>query len=58
VTFKIFADGTLFYTKTVTSRRPFRLPVKVGRDWEFQLEGSTEVFAVSVATSMTELAGV
>jgi hypothetical protein len=58
VTFKIFADGTLFYTKTVTSRRPFRLPVQVGRDWEFQVEGSTEVFAVAVATSMTELAGV
>jgi len=56
VTAKIYSDGTLVHTQTVASRVPFRLPVAPGRDWEFQIEGSTEVFAVLVAQSMEELA--
>ena len=57
VTMKFYADGTLAHTQTVQSRDPFRLPSKVGRDWEVQLEGSKEVFSIGVANSMTELAG-
>ena len=56
VTAKIYSDGTLVHTETVTSRTPFRLPATPGRDWEFQLEGNTEVFAVTIAQSMQELA--
>jgi hypothetical protein len=56
VTAKIYVDGTLVRTQTVASRVPFRLPVSPGRDWEFQIEGNTEVFAVLVAQSMEELA--
>ena len=55
---KVYADGALVHTQTVQSRDPFRLPSKVGRDWEMQIEGSNEVFALSVANSMSELAGV
>jgi hypothetical protein len=55
VTAKVYSDGTLVHTQTVTSRTPFRLPAKPGRDWEFQIEGNTEVFAVAVAQSMEEL---
>jgi hypothetical protein len=58
VTAKIYVDGTLVRTQTVTSRVPFRLPASPGRDWEFQIEGNTEVFAVLVAQSMEELANV
>lgn len=58
VTAKIYSDGTLVHTETVASRKPFRLPVAPGRDWEFQFEGSSEVFAFAVAQSMEELAGV
>ena len=58
VTAKIYSDGTLVHTETVASRRPFRLPVAPGRDWEFQFEGNSEVFAFAVAQSMEELAGV
>jgi len=57
MTLKVIADGTAVHTQTVTSRDPFRLPAKVGRDWEVQIEGSAEVFSVSLSTSMTELAG-
>lgn len=56
VTAKIYSDGTLVHTQTVVSRTPFRLPATPGRDWEFQIEGNTEVFAVLVAQSMEELA--
>jgi hypothetical protein len=58
VTAKIYVDGTLVRTQTVANRLPFRLPASPGRDWEFQIEGSTEVFAILVAQSMEELANV
>lgn len=56
MTLKVYADGNLIHTQTVASRNPFRLPAKVGRDWELQVEGSSEVFSLSIANSMTELA--
>ena len=56
MTLKVFVDTTLIHTQTVSSRDPFRLPAKVGRDWEFQIEGAHEVFSFAVANSMTELA--
>jgi hypothetical protein len=58
MTAKFYADNVLVHTQTVTSRLPFRLPSLPGRDWEIQLEGASEVFSLSVAQSMQELAGV
>jgi hypothetical protein len=56
MTVKFYADTTLVHTQTVQNRDPFRLPSKVGRDWEMQIEGSKEVFSLSIANSMSELA--
>jgi len=56
MTLKVIVDDTVIHTQTVQSRNPFRLPAKVGRDWELQVEGVYEVFSLSLATSMTELA--
>ena len=56
MTLKFYLDNTLYHTQTVQNRNPFRLPAKVGRDLEMQVEGSNEVFSLSVANSMTELA--
>ena len=56
MTVKFYADNALIHTQTVQSRNPFRLPSKVGRDWEMQIEGSQEVFSLSIANSMSELA--
>jgi hypothetical protein len=53
---KFYADGNLIHSQTVQNRNPFRLPAKVGRDWEIQVEGSSEVFSVAIANSMSELA--
>lgn len=59
VTAKFYCDNSVtpFHTQTVSSRVPFRLPVKAGRDWEIQIEGTSQVFSVGVAQSMQELAG-
>ena len=56
MTLKFYLDNTLYHTQTVQNRDPFRLPSKVGRDLEMQVEGSNEVFSLSIANSMTELA--
>jgi len=58
ITAKFYVDSVLAHTQTVASRLPFRLPAVAGRDFEVQLEGSTEVFSVSIAQSMQELANV
>jgi hypothetical protein len=58
VTAKYYVNGSLVHTQTVANRMPFRLPVAVGRDWEFRIEGNTEVFSVATAQSMQELASV
>lgn len=56
MTLKVYVDTTLIHTQTVQNRNPFRLPAKVGRDWELQVEGNNEVFSLAIAHSMTELA--
>jgi hypothetical protein len=56
MTLKFYLDNTLYHAQTVQNRNPFRLPAKVGRDLEMQVEGSNEVFSLSIANSMTELA--
>lgn len=58
MTAKVYAGGTLIHTQTVTSRDMFRLPATPSRDWEFQFEGSAEVFSFTVAQSAQELASV
>jgi hypothetical protein len=58
VTAKFYVGGSLIHTETVASRTPFRLPDASGRDWEVQLEGTSEVFGFAMAQSMTELSGV
>ncbi len=55
VTFKLYKDGELLYTKTVTSSDPFRVPGGNGREWEIELIGDDEIFKVTVAPSMDEL---
>ena len=56
MTLKVYTDGALTHTQTVTSRNAFRLPPAQGRDWELEITGESEVFSVAVAQSMTELA--
>jgi hypothetical protein len=55
VTIKIYRDGAEIVSKVVTSSSIGRLPSGIGTDWEFQLEGNTEVYNVQIAQSPMEL---
>lgn len=58
VTAKFYCDDftTPFHTQNVTSREPFRLPSKEGRDFEVQIEGTSEVFSIAIAQAIEEFA--
>ena len=56
LTCRFYLDGALLHTQVVTGRAPFRLPSKQGRDWEVELDVPVEVFAVTIAQSMSEIA--
>ncbi|MBI9113142.1 hypothetical protein [Maridesulfovibrio ferrireducens] len=54
--FRLYADGNLFSTNSITSEEAFRLPSgTLARDWEFEIEGSAEVYEVRVSTSIGDL---
>lgn len=56
VTFKLYGDGTLRFTKTVTSKEPFWLPSGFLCDSLYiSMEMTTEVKRVSLAESIEEL---
>ena len=55
-TFKLYADGVLKHTQTVTSADPFRLPGGYyGQDFQIEVSTSGNIQAVAVAHSMAEL---
>lgn len=59
VTLRVYADGVIQHTQTVTSRNPFFLPSGfLALDWQFELEAAGAVQGIAVATSMAELAQV
>jgi hypothetical protein len=56
VTFKLWGDGTLIITQTVASKDAFRLPKGYkAREFEVEIDGTTEVKAVYVAESIEDL---
>ncbi|WP_027178769.1 hypothetical protein [Maridesulfovibrio bastinii] len=56
VQFKTYLDGELVDSCVITDDEPFRLSAGMkGRDWEFQLEGTAEVFEVRMAPGIAEL---
>lgn len=58
VTARFYADGVLKHTQTVTSHDPFRLPAGfMANEWQFELEGTAEVYSFAVAETMRELKG-
>ncbi len=56
VTLKVWADGTLRYTRTVTGRKAFRLPQGFkANDWQFEITTQSPVSALLVASTLREL---
>lgn len=59
VTMRVYADGVLRHTQTVTSSTHFRLPSGFkALDWYFELEGDQEITEAFLATSVAELMAV
>lgn len=54
-TFKLYKDGTLAMTKSVTSDEPFKLPDANARLWSISVAGSEETLGVAIATTETEI---
>lgn len=59
VTVKVYSDGVLIQTHTLTSEATSaqRLPPKPGRTWEIEIGSSHEVYAAALAQSTPELIG-
>ena len=58
VTMKVYADGVLKLTKTVTDNNVFRLTSGFrAMDWQFQVEASTKVTFAGISTSVEEMRG-
>lgn len=56
LTIHIYSEGQLFYSRDVTSRKPFRLPNHSNRyDWQFEIISTDQVRDISLAQSMLEL---
>lgn len=56
VVFKLYANGVLKHTRTVTNQRGFALPQGfVANDWQIEVSGQSPVLAAHIATDWTEL---
>lgn len=56
VVFKLYADGSLVFSKKVYNSKPFRLPSGyTASEYEFEISGYLPVYGVDVATAMSEL---
>lgn len=56
LTLKVYADGVLKHTQTVTNETPFKLPSGFkGREWQLELTGTPEVTTALLASTVKEL---
>lgn len=58
VTVRIYADGVLWHTATVTSASPVRLPAGRYQEWQIDVETSATVTSVLVTSETRELQSV
>ena len=56
VTVKVYGDGVLRHTKSVSGRDPFRLPSGYkATDWKIEVEGTAPVQSIAIAHTVDEL---
>jgi len=56
VTFKVYADGVLKHTQTVSSALEFRLPDGfLAHTWAFEVSGTHEIYSAAIAETALEL---
>lgn len=52
---RLYSNGALFHTVTVTSNEPVRLPAGRAREWEIDIEASSIVTEICLATTAEEM---
>ena len=53
VTLRVFASGLLKATKTIVNEEAIKLPSGfLSRDWEFEIQGSNEIYSVTLSDSI------
>lgn len=57
VTFKLYRDGTLAHTQTVSKRDAFRLPPGRAETFQMEITASAPISRIALATSISELRG-
>lgn len=55
VTFKLWRNGVVRYTKTVLRDEPFKLPAGLGREWAVEVSGTSRVLGIALGTSEGEM---
>ena len=55
VTFRLFAEGEEFFSRTVHTSEPFRLPKRRAIDWQFEVGGNVSIKEVHYETSIQDL---
>ena len=55
VTVRLYGDGVLISTDTISARTPFRIPARRARLWEIEIESTSQVSSVTIASSTEEL---
>jgi len=56
IQFTLYRDGVQIITQSVTDKNIRRLPPGLGHDWEIELSGTGQVYAVQVGQSPKEIA--
>lgn len=55
LTMRVYCDGALFHTRSVTSREPFRLPDGPrALDWQIEVESAHEVTRIRMASNIAD----
>lgn len=55
VTVRLYVDGNLIHTATLTNREPTRVPAVKGMRWEIEIESVSQVTEVCLAQTQPEL---
>jgi hypothetical protein len=59
LTLRVYANGVLKHTQSVANNNPFRLPSGfLAQSWQMEIEGTSAVQSVAIATAVTELASI
>jgi hypothetical protein len=54
-TVKLYRDGTLIMTKSITNNNPVRLPAGIGTEWQVWIESNIKINWAALTSTTEEL---